>query len=186
MQSKTTEKKLEQNKFGVKDKLGKVKVEFVTIMEASHRAKGVNMPKQPIIKTKHGEDFEFLMVLHINDTVSIEKDNGLKVFYRVQKIGGGYDVTLRLNTASTISITQPLVIECQKNNIIIILCDEKHLPYFTILLISERNNLHQKILKQQINITEPVRKNLWKQVIQQKITHQANTLKQFDKPFMCL
>jgi CRISPR/Cas system-associated endonuclease Cas1 len=41
-----------------------------------------------------------------------------------------------------------------------------------ILSISEGNNLHQKILKQQINTTEPVRKNLWKQVIQQKITNQ--------------
>jgi CRISPR-associated protein Cas1 len=64
--------------------------------------------------------------------------------------------------------------------------DERHLPYSTILPISEGNNLHQKILKQQINITEPVRKNLWKQVIRQKITNQANTLKQFDKPFMRL
>jgi CRISPR/Cas system-associated endonuclease Cas1 len=45
----------------------------------------------------------------------------------------------------------------------VIFCDERHLPYSTILPISEGNNLHQKILKQQINTTEPVRKNLWKQ-----------------------
>lgn len=87
---------------------------------------------------------------------------------------------------TAISLTQPLIIECQKNNAAIIFCDEKHLPYATILPISEGNNLHQKILKQQINITEPVRKNLWKQVIIQKISEQANTLKQFDKPFLRL
>ncbi len=87
---------------------------------------------------------------------------------------------------SAINITQPLIIECQKHNASIIFCDEKHLPYSTILPLAEGNKLHQKILKQQINITEPVRKNLWKQVIQHKITNQANTLKRFDKPFMYL
>ncbi len=84
---------------------------------------------------------------------------------------------------SAISITQPLIIACQKNNIAIIFCDEKHLPYSTILPIAEGNNLHQKILKQQLSISEPIRKSLWKQVIQCKITEQANTLKQFNKPF---
>ncbi|CAC9638462.1 CRISPR-associated protein Cas1, partial [uncultured Gammaproteobacteria bacterium] len=96
------------------------------------------------------------------------------------------DIGVLILEHSAINITQPLIIECQKNNTAIIFCDEKHLPYSTILPISEGNNLHQKILKQQINITEPVRKNLWKQVIQQKITNQANTLKQFDKSFMRL
>ncbi len=93
------------------------------------------------------------------------------------------DIGVLILEHSAINITQPLVIECQKNNTAIIFCDERHLPYATILPISEGNNLHQKILKQQINITEPVRKNLWKQVIQQKIKNQANTLKEFDKPF---
>lgn len=84
---------------------------------------------------------------------------------------------------SAIIISQPLIIECQKNNTAIIFCDEKHLPYSTILPISEGNNLHQKVLKQQINITQPARKNLWKQIIQQKIQNQASVLQQFNKPF---
>ncbi|VVM19131.1 hypothetical protein BSPWISOXPB_3689 [uncultured Gammaproteobacteria bacterium] len=91
------------------------------------------------------------------------------------------DIGVLILEHSAITITQPLIIECQENNTAVIFCDERHLPYSTILPISEGNNLHQKILKQQINITEPVRKNLWKQVIRQKITNQANTLKQFDK-----
>ncbi len=127
LQSKTTEEKLKQNKFGVKDKSGKVfkymsygnthhveiiqntktgkiKGEFVTMMQASHRAKGINMPKQPIIKTNHGGEWEFLMALHINDTVSIEKDDGERMFYRVQKLEmGNKNIVLRLNIASTLS-----------------------------------------------------------------------------------
>jgi len=81
-----------------------------------------------------------------------------------------------------ISLTQPLIIECQKNNVAIIFCDEKHLPYSTILPIADGNTLHQKILKTQINITEPIRKRLWKQIIIQKINNQAGTLKRFNKP----
>lgn len=126
LQSKTTEKKLSQNKFGVKDKSGKVfkymsygnthhveiikntktgkiKGEFVTMMEASHRAKGIGKPKQPIIKTDFGAEWEFVMALHINDIVSVENENGERIFYRVQKLDSiGGRITLRLHTASTI------------------------------------------------------------------------------------
>lgn len=125
LQSKTNENKLAQTKFGVRDKTGKifkymsygnthhveiiknsktgkVKGEFVTTMLASHRTKGINMPKQAVIKTNHGEDWEFVMALHINDTVSIEQEDGERVFYRVQKLEAPSGLTLRLNTTSTI------------------------------------------------------------------------------------
>ena len=119
--------------------------------------------------------------LHLkNKQLFIEQNHEMAAQIPIEDIG------VLILEHSAISITQPLIIECQKNNTAIIFCDEKHLPYSTILPISEGNNLHQKILKQQINITEPVRKNLWKQVVQQKIKNQANTLKQFDKPFMRL
>ena len=125
--NKTAEDVLQQTKFGVKDKSGKIfkymsygnthhveiiqnkdtgriKGEFVTMMQASHRVKGINMAKQPMIKTNHGKDWEFLMALHINDTVSIEKDNSERGFYRVQKLKmSNKQIVLRLNTASTLS-----------------------------------------------------------------------------------
>ncbi|VVM19132.1 hypothetical protein BSPWISOXPB_3690 [uncultured Gammaproteobacteria bacterium] len=41
---------------------GKIKAEFVTMMEASNRVKGINMPKQPIIKTDYGNEWKFLML----------------------------------------------------------------------------------------------------------------------------
>jgi CRISPR-associated endonuclease Csn1 len=130
LQSKTTKKKLEQNKVGIKDKTGKVfkymsygnmhhveiiknketgkyKGEFVTMMQASHRAKGMQSKlnvegcKQPLVKTQHGDEWQFVMALHINDLVSVAAENGERVFYRVQKLGGGYDLTLRLNTETS-------------------------------------------------------------------------------------
>ena len=125
--SKTAEEVLAKTKFGVRDKsgkifkymsygnthhveiiqhtkTGKIKGEFTTMMQASNRAKGINIPKQPIVKTNHGEDWTFLMALHINDTVGIEQKNGERIFYRVQKMGAiSGKLTLRLNTASTIT-----------------------------------------------------------------------------------
>jgi CRISPR-associated endonuclease Csn1 len=127
LQSKTTLEKLEKTKFGVKDKHGKVfkwlafgnmhhveilkhrktgnySGQFVTTMEATHRVKGIKMPQQPIIKTDHGADYEFIMALHINDLVSIEK-SGQRVYYRVQVLDSpNKRISLRLNTASTLKI----------------------------------------------------------------------------------
>ena len=75
-----------------------------------------------------------------------------------------------------IVLTQQLIIACQKNKVVIVFCDEKHLPYSAILPIAESHTLHSKILKQQVAISEPVRKRLWQQIVQQKITEQAKTL----------
>ncbi|MBT5833448.1 MAG: type II CRISPR RNA-guided endonuclease Cas9 [Deltaproteobacteria bacterium] len=123
-----TLEKLEKSKFGVRDHQGKlykwfaygnnhhveivrnrntrkVRGIFVTMMEASHRAKGignnVKVPKQPTVKTDHGPDTDFLMDLHINDLVSVEQE-GERKFYRVQALErDGKKLELRLHTAAT-------------------------------------------------------------------------------------
>jgi CRISPR-associated endonuclease Csn1 len=125
LQSKTTLEKLKKTKFGTKDKQGKVfkwlpfgnlhhveilkhrntgdySGQFVTTMEASHRIKGSKIDRQPIIKTDYGADYEFIMSLHINDLVSIEK-GGQRVFYRVQKLDSGSNrIVLRLHTTTVL------------------------------------------------------------------------------------
>jgi CRISPR-associated endonuclease Csn1 len=130
LQSKQTEETLKQSKFGVKDKSGKVfkymsygnmhhveilknketekyKSEFITMMQASHRAKGIQSKlnpeghKQPIVKISHGDEWQFVMALHINDLVSIDVE-GEQVFYRVQALESPSKLILRLNTAATI------------------------------------------------------------------------------------
>ncbi|MDD1607348.1 MAG: type II CRISPR RNA-guided endonuclease Cas9 [Methylococcaceae bacterium] len=124
VQSKTTLDKLAKTKFGARDKQGKVfkwlafgnlhhveiikhketgaySGQFVTMMEASHRAKGIKMPQQAIIKTNHDEG-EFIMALHINDLVSVKKD-GQRVYYRVQKLDSGSNrIMFRLHTAANL------------------------------------------------------------------------------------
>lgn len=80
-----------------------------------------------------------------------------------------------------IVITQPVIIACQQHNVTIIFCDSRRLPYSSILPIGEGNKLHQKILQQQLAISEPLRKRLWKQIIIHKIKGQAHTLEQLSK-----
>ena len=75
-----------------------------------------------------------------------------------------------------IVLSQQIIIACQKNKVVIVFCDDKHLPYSVILPIAESHTLHNKILKQQIAVNEPTRKRLWQQIVQQKIQQQALTL----------
>lgn len=91
------------------------------------------------------------------------------------------DIGVLIFQHPAIVITQQVIIACQKNKVVIIFCDEKRLPYSSILPIGEGNKLHQKILKQQLAITEPTRKKLWQQIVKQKIEQQALTLKKLNK-----
>ena len=75
-----------------------------------------------------------------------------------------------------IVLIQQLIVACQKNKVVIVFCDEKHLPYSLILPIGEGHTLHNKILKQQMAISEPTRKRLWQKIVQHKIKEQEQTL----------
>lgn len=133
LQSKTTLKKLEQNKLGIKDKsggifkwmsygnmhhveilqhkvTGKYKSEFITMMEAHRRAMSGtksaqkrNVEREQIIEKNHGDDWESIMALHINDLVSIDKGDDKREFYRVQVLDrDGGRLELRLHSAATL------------------------------------------------------------------------------------
>lgn len=82
-----------------------------------------------------------------------------------------------------IVITQAVIIACQKNNVVLIFCDAQHLPYSAILPISDANTLHSKVIQEQVNLTVPVKKRLWKQIVQYKLKEQALTLKLLNKNY---
>ncbi len=80
-----------------------------------------------------------------------------------------------------IVLTQAVIIACQENNVVLVFCDQQHLPYSVILPINDANSLHTRILIEQTQVSEPTKKRLWKQVVQRKIEEQALTLKLLDK-----
>ena len=80
-------------------KTGKYDAKFVTTMEVAKRAR---ILKEPIVKTDHGQDWQYTTYLCINDTISIEED-GKREFYRLQKFQPNEKVlVLRLISAATL------------------------------------------------------------------------------------
>jgi CRISPR-associated protein Cas1 len=74
-----------------------------------------------------------------------------------------------------ISHTQGLLSACFENNVIVLVCDRRHLPC-AILLPLDGHTLHSKTLGQQIAASEATCKRLWQRVVQAKIREQAKVL----------
>ena len=72
-----------------------------------------------------------------------------------------------------ITLSHPVIILLQQQNVAIISCDESHLPLGLMLPISGHVE-HSERLKHQINCSEPLRKQLWKQTVEAKIFQQNN------------
>ena len=91
------------------------------------------------------------------------------------------DLAVLILQHPAIVISQSLIIACQENNVVIIFCDARHLPYSVIFPLTEGNSLHTKMLREQINVTLPIKKRIWQQIVTQKIAGQATTLKRLGK-----
>jgi len=78
-----------------------------------------------------------------------------------------------------ITFTQAVMQMFSENNTTVIFCNEKHLPS-SMLLNFEAHHLHGMNVDYQIKASEPLKKNLWKQTIKQKIRNQSNLLKYYN------
>ena len=56
-----------------------------------------------------------------------------------------------------------------------IICDEKHLPASVILPYSQHSR-QAKVSRQQLAMSQPLKKQLWQRIVEQKITNQADVL----------
>lgn len=75
-----------------------------------------------------------------------------------------------------ITITHALIAELVSNNVSIVTCDATHHPT-GLLLALHSNTLQSERYKDQIEASEPLKKQLWAQIVKQKIINQANSLK---------
>jgi CRISPR-associated protein Cas1 len=85
------------------------------------------------------------------------------------------DIAVLILDDPQITHTQGLLAACCKNNIVVLFSNEKHLPV-SILLSLSGGSLHSKIIDQQAQVAEPVRKKLWQEIIRAKIQAQADVL----------
>jgi len=90
------------------------------------------------------------------------------------------DIGLLMLDHYQITLSHQLIQELMKNNVILISCDEGHLPLAGMLPFSG-NSLFSERVKTQIEVSEPLKKQLWKQTIECKIQNQLKVLEQLDK-----
>jgi CRISPR-associated protein Cas1 len=76
-----------------------------------------------------------------------------------------------------ITITSGLIEKLHEHNVAIVYCGSNHMPT-GLSLAFENNHTYTEKLRKQLNATEPLKKQLWKQTISNKIQNQAAVLKQ--------
>ncbi|QZE15618.1 type II CRISPR-associated endonuclease Cas1 [Halosquirtibacter laminarini] len=76
-----------------------------------------------------------------------------------------------------IQLTHPLLSACMEHKITVVCCDAKHMPSGVMLPFRGHSEMQQR-QRWQLQAKEPLRKQLWRQLVVQKIRNQAAVLEQ--------
>ena len=77
-----------------------------------------------------------------------------------------------------ITTTANLLTELATNSTTVVICDEKHLPA-SVLLPYSQHSRQAKVSRLQLNMSQPLKKQLWQRIVMQKISNQADVLQHF-------
>ncbi|PHR70852.1 MAG: subtype II CRISPR-associated endonuclease Cas1 [Lutibacter sp.] len=72
-------------------------------------------------------------------------------------------------------ISIPALSKLSSNNTSVIFCDNKHMPQ-SMLLNLDSHHIQQELFRNQINASEPLKKQLWQQIVKSKIENQSELL----------
>lgn len=86
------------------------------------------------------------------------------------------DIAFLILDHPQITITHHLMVQLQGKKVAIISCDTQHLPQSIQLPLAGHSEHTERII-QQSQMSEPLRKNLWKQTVEAKISNQALLVK---------
>ena len=89
------------------------------------------------------------------------------------------DVGIVVLDHQQVTITQALLEALMENNTVVMTCNKSHLPTGLLLPLSG-NTIQNERYREQLDASEPLRKQLWAQTVMQKIQHQATVLKSHD------
>ena len=78
-----------------------------------------------------------------------------------------------------IYISIPVINALAENNAAVVFCNDKHLP-FSMNLILDCNTVQNQLFSLQIEAALPIKKNCWKQIIEQKIKNQSKVLEKYE------
>ena len=85
------------------------------------------------------------------------------------------DIGILILDNPAIICTQGVLNECYKNNTLVVMCDNRHLPSAVLLPLSG-HTLQTKILSIQCNATKPTQKKIWQSIVKAKVKAQARVL----------
>lgn len=77
-----------------------------------------------------------------------------------------------------ITTTANLLTELATNSTTVVICNEKHLPA-SVLLPYSQHSRQAKVSRQQLTMSQPLKKQLWQRIVMQKISNQADVLQYF-------
>lgn len=86
------------------------------------------------------------------------------------------DIGMVVADHQQVTFTHTVITSLQENNAVIIWCGHNHLPLAMTLPLMANDTYTQKV-RYQLEASEPLKKQLWKQTISAKILNQANLLR---------
>lgn len=115
---------------------------------------------------------------------SVEKNESLPLHFKkeTETTIPIEDIGMVIIDHRQITITHDLCEKLIENNSAIVWCDAKHHPTGMTLPFAANDTLSEKT-KYQIDASEPLKKQLWRQTIEAKILNQAAVLKHFGFPY---
>lgn len=90
------------------------------------------------------------------------------------------DIGIVIIDNQQVSLTIPLLNELAENNVAVIICDKKQMPQAMLQPLVGNSTL-QESYKYQIDATAPLKKQIWKQLVEAKIKNQAALLDRVGK-----
>lgn len=110
-------------------------------------------------------------------TVSYSEETGLE-----NKTVPIADIGIVVLDSPQVQIGQALLSSLLENNVAVICTDSRHMPAGMFLNFQGHSEMAERFA-QQINASEPLKKNLWQQTVEQKIRNQAAVLKFYEQPY---
>ncbi len=92
------------------------------------------------------------------------------------------DIGIVVLDSPQVSIGQALLSSLLENNVAVLCTDSRHMPVGMFLNMQGHSEMAERFA-QQIATSEPLKKNLWQQTVEQKIRNQAAVLSLYDQPF---
>ena len=90
------------------------------------------------------------------------------------------DIAIILIDNHSASLTTPLIGKLAEQNVAVVFCNEKHMPS-SMLMNLDANTLQEKYFRLQLDAPLPLKKQMWKNVVEAKIKNQALHLKSLGK-----